>query len=123
MATQDPAEDSAAHLKREMAILTAEFATEQALERLRRAVKVGRTADIVECANYAADAVTELAGVVPALVDADTSAEISKGLAGCRAALERAEQAEDPEGVLGMGELLGDAVANFASFLKRDVSR
>jgi hypothetical protein len=51
MATPDHPADSAAHLQREMAVLTAEFAIELAVKRLHDAIKLGQTTTIIESAT------------------------------------------------------------------------
>jgi hypothetical protein len=124
MATPDHPADSAAHLKREMAVLTADFATEQAVERLRRAIKLGQTVEIIKCANHAATAVKEVADLVTLPdEDADTSVTVHANVTGCLNAMTHAEQAGDADGVLSAAELVGDAVVNYAAFLKNGVPR
>lgn len=100
-------------------MLTAEFATERALDSLRQAIKVDRTAEIVTWANNAVEAVMEIAGLVAvADEDADTFATIRDSVTNCLDSMTSADRDDDVEGVLSRGELVGDAVANFASFLK-----
>lgn len=123
MSNLDHSANPEAYLKKEMALLTAAFATEQAVERLRRAVKLGRTAEITEWANHAAFAVAEVAELVTLPDDeADTAVAIQASVAGCLSAVTRAVQADDTNGVLNAGELVGDAVANYAAFLKNGVT-
>jgi len=106
-----------------MALLTAEFATEQAVQRLRREIKVGRIAETIECANHAATAVQEIADLVTlSPEDAHTSVTVQASVTGCLDAMTRAAQADDADGVLNAGELVGDAVVNYAAFLKHGVT-
>jgi hypothetical protein len=65
MSTPDlPAASQQPLLKKEIALLTAEFATEQALASLQQAIKDGGTADIAQWAALATAAVMEAAGLV-----------------------------------------------------------
>ncbi|GAA1940362.1 hypothetical protein [Amycolatopsis minnesotensis] len=119
MSTPDRAAASEELLKREMAVLTAEFATERALESLRQAVKVGRTAEIVTWANNAVEAVMEVADLVT-IPDEGTStfATVRDSVINRLDSMTSANGANDAEGVLSRGELVADAVTNLASLLK-----
>jgi hypothetical protein len=124
MSTPDHPADTEVYLRRELALLTAEFATEQAVERLRRKFKLSRTVEIIECANHAATAVQEIADLVTLPDDdADTGVTVRASVNGCLDAMTRAAQADDAGGVLNAGELVGDAVANYAAFLKYGVTK
>ncbi|QWF85789.1 hypothetical protein [Amycolatopsis sp. CA-230715] len=107
-----------------MALLTAEFATEQALERLRLAVKTGRSAEVVQWAQVAATAVHEIADVadIPD-PDADTVVRIQNRVTDCLDSMTQADRDGDTEGTLYRGDLVGDAAANFAVFLKEHTIR
>jgi hypothetical protein len=123
MLNPDHSANPEAYLKWEMALLTAAFATEQAVGRLRRAVKLGRSVEIAEWANHAATAVKEVAELVTLPDDdADTAVTIQASVAGCLNTMTRAGQADDTDGVLNAGELVGDAVAKYAAFLKNSVT-
>jgi hypothetical protein len=124
MSTPDHLANSAAHLKREMAVLTADFATEQALRRLRQAIRLGRTIEIIDCANCAVTAVAEIADLVTLPSDdAETSVMIQTSVTRCLGVMSRAAQADDADGILSAAELVNDAVVNYAAFLKRGETR
>jgi hypothetical protein len=84
-----------------MALLTAEFATEQAVERLRRVIKLGRIVEIIECANHVATAVQQVADLVT-ISDEDVHAAVTvqTSVTGCLSAMSRAVQADDADGVV-----------------------
>src|SRR3954467_4017794 len=64
MSTPDRSAASEQLLKKGMALLTADFATEQALASLRQAVNGGRTTNIAQWAALATEAVMEAARLV-----------------------------------------------------------
>jgi hypothetical protein len=119
MSTSDRPAASGQLLKKEMALLTAEFATERALESLRQAIKVGRTSDVAQWAALAAEAAMEAATLVEVPGESDgTFATIRDSVTHCLDSMARAVEADDAVGVVSRGELVGNAVANFAAFLK-----
>ncbi|UJW28886.1 hypothetical protein L3Q67_27000 [Saccharothrix sp. AJ9571] len=106
-------------LQREMTLLTAEFATERALASLRQATKAGRSTDIAQWALLAAEAVMETARLVEVPEESASSfATIRDSVTTCLDSMTRAVETDDAEGVVSRGELVGDAVANFAVFLE-----
>ncbi|OXM61390.1 hypothetical protein CF165_38610 [Amycolatopsis vastitatis] len=102
-----------------MALLTAEFATEQALVSLRQAVRDGRTADIAQWAALATEAVMEAVRLVEVPAESAGAFTTSRDLViNALDVMAKAVEADDADGVVSRGELVGDAVANFAVFLK-----
>ncbi|SFW88339.1 hypothetical protein SAMN04489730_6929 [Amycolatopsis australiensis] len=102
-----------------MALLTAEFATEQALASLRQAVTGGLITEIAQWAALATEAVMEAARLVDVPGESAASCTtIRDSVISCLDAMTTAVEADDADGVVTRGELVGDAVANFAVFLK-----
>jgi hypothetical protein len=106
-------------LKKEMALLTAQFATEQALASLRQAIRSGRITDIARWAPLATEAVMEAARLVEVPgKSAGAFTAIRDSVINALDVMAKAVDADDADGVLSCGELVEDAVANFAAFLK-----
>ncbi|MEU4524590.1 hypothetical protein AB0F52_38445 [Amycolatopsis sp. NPDC024027] len=106
-------------LKKGMALLTADFATEQALASLRQAIRGGRTADTARWAALATEAVMEAARLVEVPGEsAGAFTTIRDSVINALDVMAKAVEADDADGVVSRGELVGDAVANFAVFLK-----
>lgn len=100
-------------LKKEMALLTADFATEQALMSLRQAVRDGRNANIAQRAALAAEGVMEAAGLVEVPGDnASGFMTIRDSVINALDVMAKAVEADDADGVMSCGELIADAVAN-----------
>jgi hypothetical protein len=119
MSTRDRPAGSEQPLKKGMALLTAQFATEQALASLRQAVRGGRTTDIAQWAALATEAVMEAASLV--LIPGESAgafATIRDSVIDCLDATTKAVEAGSTEDVVSRGELVGDAVANFAVLLE-----
>ncbi|MBE8519432.1 hypothetical protein ILP97_18285 [Amycolatopsis sp. H6(2020)] len=119
MSTPDRPAASEELLKKGMALLTADFATERALASLRQAVRGGRTTDIAQWAVLATEAVMEAARLVEVPGEsADSFTTIRDSVIDALDVMAKAVEADDAEDVVSRGELVGDAVANFAVFLK-----
>ncbi|OXM50250.1 hypothetical protein CFP71_27845 [Amycolatopsis thailandensis] len=117
MVAADQPDDPAGELKHLLAVHTERFATEQAVKHLREVIKLGRTADIAAGVNTAIDAVQHLATLTTSSPDDTTSARLQAVLNERQGAFQRAHQQGDVDGVIGRGELVGDAVMNYATFL------
>ena len=101
-----------------MALLTAQFATEQALSSLRQAVRDGRTTDTAQWAALATEAVMEAARLVEVPAEsAGAFMTIRDSVIDCLDSMTAAVEADNAYAVVSRGELVGDAVANFAAFL------
>jgi hypothetical protein len=119
MSTPDRPAASEQLLYKEIALLTAEFATEQALASLRQAVRDCRITDVAQWAAVATEAVMEAARLVEVPGEsAESFTPIQDSVINCLDAMTAAVEADDADGVVSRGELVGDAVANFAVFLK-----
>jgi hypothetical protein len=118
MSTPDRPAASEQPLKKGMALLTAQFATEQALASLRQAVRGGRTTDTARWAALATEAVMEAARLVEVPAEsAGAFTTIRDSVINALDVMAKAVEADDADGVVSRGALVGDAVANFAAFL------
>ncbi|OXM44807.1 hypothetical protein [Amycolatopsis alba] len=108
---------SAHELSRAIAVRTEYFATEQAVHSLRQAIKLGHTAEIVAGVSTAITTVDHLATLAQVRPGDTTSVELRNVVLRCQDALDRAVHQGDIDGVIGHGELAGDAVMNYAIYL------
>ncbi|WP_037306961.1 hypothetical protein [Amycolatopsis orientalis] len=117
MVAADQPNDPAGELKHLLAVRAERFATEQAVHLLRQAIKLGDTARIAAGVTAAIDAVHHLATLVIAPPGDTTSTQLRTQLHNCQTSFHKAHQQGDTDGVIGRGELMGDAVMNYAIFL------
>ncbi|WP_410646501.1 hypothetical protein [Amycolatopsis sp. cmx-4-54] len=108
---------SAYELSREIAVRTEYFATEQAVHSLRQAINLGHNAEITATASTAIITVDHLATLAQVHPGNTTSETLRNVVQRCQDALDRAVHQSDIEGVIGHGELVGDAVMNYAIYL------
>ncbi|UUV32346.1 hypothetical protein NQK81_02510 [Amycolatopsis roodepoortensis] len=117
VAADQPDDPPASELKHLLAVRTERFATEQAVELLRQAIKLGRSDQIAAGVNAAIESVHHLAHLAAAPPDDTTSARLRAQVHECQNSFQRAHLQGDTDGVIGRGELVGDAVMNYAIHL------
>lgn len=110
-------DDPAHELQHRLAIRTERFATEQAVQHLLHAIKLGHVEGIAAGVKTAIDSVQHLATLTTPPPDDTTSARLQAVLRGCQHAFHRAHQQGDVDGAIGRGELVGDAIMNYAIYL------
>lgn len=117
MVAADQPDDPADELKQLLAIRTERFATEQAVQHLLHAIKLGHVDHIAAGVKTAIASVQHLSTLTTPPPGDTTSARLQAGLRECQDAFHRAHRQGDVDGVIGRGELVGDAVMNYAIFL------
>ncbi|KFZ80847.1 hypothetical protein ED92_11035 [Amycolatopsis sp. MJM2582] len=117
MVAADQPDVSAGGLQHLLAVRAERFATEQAVDGLRQAIKRGDTDQIAAGVTGAIDAVHHLATMAAASPDDTTSTHLRAQLHRCQTSFQEAYQQDDTDGIIGHGELVGDAVMNYAILL------
>ncbi|MFI5560742.1 hypothetical protein ACIA2T_15820 [Amycolatopsis japonica] len=117
MVAADQPDYPAGELKHLLAVRAEHFATEQAVHLLRQAITVGDTARISAGVTAAIDSVHQLATVAAAPPDNKESTQLRTQLHARQDSFHEAHKQGDTDGVTGHGELVGDAVMNYAYFL------
>ncbi|RSM80476.1 hypothetical protein DL991_10120 [Amycolatopsis sp. WAC 01375] len=117
MVAADQPDYPAGELKHLLAVRAERFATEQAVHLLRQAIKFGDTDQIAAGVTAAIDSVHHLATLATAPPGSTTSTQLRTQLDECQTSFHEAHQQGDTDGVIGRGELVGDAVMNYAIYL------
>ncbi|WP_410583876.1 hypothetical protein [Amycolatopsis sp. lyj-108] len=117
VAADQPDDLPAGDLKHLLAVRTERFATEQAVARLRQGIKLGHSDQIATAVNAAIESVHHLAALAAAPPDDTTSVRLRAQVRECQNSFQRAHLRGDTDGVIGRGELVGDAVMNYAIHL------
>ncbi|MFK0244512.1 hypothetical protein ACIQUM_07425 [Amycolatopsis azurea] len=107
----------ARELSRAIAVRTEHFATEQAVRDLRLAITLNRTTEIAARASTAIASVEHLATLTTALPGDYTAARLLGVVRQGQDAFDRACRQHDTDSVTWCGELVGDAVMNYALYL------